>query len=170
MDPTSNHGCTQRQKRGRCRGGGHGKMRQRLEGRGRRAQGHQELQKLGEAGMTPHPLPKLRKAPALPTPGFQPSEPDLGLPGSRTVTAQTPVACRAWLWCLRRQPRGAHTHERRMKRRDRCVAGPPRSAETPPARGWGSLGSRDRAAGTGEGPVGAPDPSPGPRSPGVTLR
>ena len=54
------------------RGRDHGKMRQRLEGRGRRAQGHQELQKLGEAGRTPHPLPKLRKAQPCPHLDFSP--------------------------------------------------------------------------------------------------
>ena len=110
-------------------GRGHRKMRQRLEGHGRRAQGHQELQKLGEAGRTPHPLPKLRKAPALPTPGFQPSEPDLGLPGSRTVTAQMPVACRARLWSsVEATPRRSHTVT-------------PNEAERQ-VRGWAASGPR----------------------------
>lgn len=129
-----------------------------------RAQGHQEPQKLEEAGRTPRP-PQLRKEPALPTPGFQPSEPDLGLPGSGTVTAQAPVACSARLWSsAEAAPRRSHTptpHEAEKQARGWAASVPRRPRQL---GAGGSLGSRDRAGGRS----GALDPSPGSRSPRVT--
>lgn len=152
-----------RDRRGTMQGRGPREVRQRLEGCGREPRDTRSPRSWKR--QEGHLPPQLRKEPALPTPGFQPSEPDLGLPGSGTVTAQAPVACSARLWSsAEAAPRRSHTPT-------------PREAEKQ-ARGWaasvprrprqlgagGSLGSRDRAGGRS----GALDPSPGSRSPRVT--